>query len=473
MSILSKLIEHYKDEKNHGKTTSSVLKNFEPEVISIPDAQLNLQAIFVDIKDIETCKRLIDLSLQFLSENMPLNSMHIDEYQTEYQKVLTEILYMFECYSADLKLSSLKFFVDLLSKYNEVNVTQFHKQFPDVCEELLLNVEAMVQSIDMFYEKGEINGMYLNSFGQLIGELLNQPMMYEKNYSEIVKNICSMIINMRNSKLFTKELILQCLSFSKDIMFPESIISLQNMDASEIEMVKDCYCKKILISQENSENTKNENWCCNEVMSVIKSVKSCEDSNIDTFVIAYHLQRCSKALQILQTVHKQMHKVKNKNNTLIHNNIFGESDAILIWKSLLKLIELHHNKLIQNSEIVHLILDITFNTVALLNKLTSEQTTLVSQILCLQISPQISSPNLNFRDDIKLLVLKYLMATQLILKVGNDSWSKTILFLLNSLSRNKSIEISKQVMDPISNTIMFKIIFVIHDSHYLHCYCFR
>lgn len=447
VNILSKLIEYYKDETNHTQKANLVLNNFEPEVKTISDAQLNLQPIFTDIRDIETCKRLINLSLQFLSDNIPLNSLHFDEYQTHYNKLFTEVLYMLEYYSVDLKLASLKFFVDLISKYNESVIDDFHKRFPIICIEIIYNMEAIVHTIGILYENGEIDAIYLNKFNQLLMELLRLPIMSEKEYSDVVSNICCTVISLRNSKIFSKDAILQCLSYSKELKFPEPLLCLKSMDANEIEMVTEYYCKSIQEFQKES-NPKNldDNWCYNEVMTVVKSLKSCEDCNIDTFVIVYHLHRCLKVLYILQSVFLETSKKKQKANITINEKLLRKDDAMFLWRSLLQLIDINYSKVSENIQILSLVMDITLNTVMITDNLTAEETDLVLQILCVQCSPQFSVHNLDFEDDTKVLVLKYLMTVKLLLKVTNDAWTKIITFLIFTLSNNKTVDISRQVV---------------------------
>ncbi|PZC86486.1 hypothetical protein B5X24_HaOG209205 [Helicoverpa armigera] len=126
VSVLTKLIQYYK--RNQGeKPNELLLENFTSEQIEIPNVQLNLEPIYVNVKDLQTCKTLIDLTLQLLAETLATNSIYINKHKKEYSELFTDILYMLEHYSADLKLFSLRFFITLISNYEQIGICLFAK----------------------------------------------------------------------------------------------------------------------------------------------------------------------------------------------------------------------------------------------------------------------------------------------------------------------------------------------------------
>ncbi|XP_028157289.1 serine/threonine-protein kinase ATR-like [Ostrinia furnacalis] len=461
-NILVKLIEYYKDESNHNSETKSmILENFIPEHINIPNGQLNLEPIFVSVDNIETDKRLIDLTLQFLAESIPHQAIRINRpnIKKEYQALFEKILYMFDHYSIDLKLASLKFFTSLLNNYNKVAMEDFHNIFPDIIEDLMHSVGAMVITVNILYDKGELDAMNLNLFNLLIGDLLRLPLVCENQYCEITSHICTLIHSLKNSKIFSKANVLLCLSFSKNIEFPQDMLRMQTMDAREIEMVADWYAKSIASFYERNVADLKENWFYNEVFGVILEIKSIEDHNIDAFVITHHLQRCLRALSILQNVYIQSEKNDEKENMPPKKDLLEKRDLILIWKTLIKLMQIHHNKLDNSSDIPQLMMDITLGTVILCPNITFDDTALILQILCLQNSPKFSASDFNCDDSKKLLILKYLLTTDIILKVTTgDKWEKVMSFLVTSLIRNKTSDIYIQ-MTQLTPLILLRKIF--------------
>ncbi|KAJ2945898.1 hypothetical protein O0L34_g4806 [Tuta absoluta] len=153
-SVLQKLIKYYKE--NSSSAREMIVDNFDSEQIVVPNVQLNLEPIFVEVKDINTCKRLIDLILQLLTESIPLNSLKIDRQKPEMEKLFMSSVNMLENYSADLKLITFRFFTDLIAKCNEISMYDFCSTFPNVFKELLHCAEALVKTIDVYQDKGVI-----------------------------------------------------------------------------------------------------------------------------------------------------------------------------------------------------------------------------------------------------------------------------------------------------------------------------
>ncbi|XP_075973655.1 serine/threonine-protein kinase ATR-like [Anticarsia gemmatalis] len=445
-SVLEKLIQYYKENPRE-PSNEMLLENFTSEQINIPNVQLNLEPIYVNVKDLKTCKTLIDLTLQLLAESLATNSIYINKHKTVHEKLFQEILHMLEHFSMDVKLITLKFFIDLLNNYNQIGIRKFHRCFPDIFIDFLHSVEAMVKATNVFYEKGEIDDLFLDNFNKQILSLMRMSEGYiNKTNEDVLLNISAVILRTQGNKIFSNELKLECLSLSKKLDFSKDIIDISNMDASEIDMLKDCYCNHILdvidTSTDNDVDLK-EFWYYQQTINVIMSLKTCEDHKIDIFLISYHLKRCTSGLAILQHVYIQSLKLQDRPNI----ELLQKEDIQTLWGSLLKILECHRSVVIGDSNCTKLFMDILLSTAVLCKNVNRQESQRVLQILCLQTTPQFSEQHLSYNDTTKGLILKYMMVTKLILKTkASDTWVRIMSHLIASLIKNRSVNMFKEVI---------------------------
>lgn len=447
LAVLTKLIQYYKGNPNDQSRTL-LLENFKSEQIQIPNVQLNLEPIYVNVKDIRTCKTLIDLTLQLLAESLPANSIYINKHKTEYCELFNVILYMLEHYAVDLKLDSLKFFITLISNYEQIGICRFHKCFPSTYLDLLYSIEAMLKSLNVYYEKGEIDAMYLDGLNRLMCTFMKiNKQNPEKEYKEILLNICTVIIKTKSNKIFNNDLKLECLSLSKNFDFPKDLIEVSNMDASEIDVLKENYCKNILAHirsdlQETGLIDLKGSWYFEQVLNVTKSIKSCEDNKIDIFLLSYHFKRCLSCLGILQQVAIQCEALQDKRKIVI----LYKEDIHIIWGSLLKFIGYNKSIILGDSICITLYMDIVLSTVILCQTLSRDDSNRILQLLCLQSSTQFNENSLGYSDNVKSIILKYMMFIKLVLKIKpSDSWDRIMSILGNGFLRNKTAHMYKEV----------------------------
>lgn len=438
-SLLSKLIQYYKENPND-QSKELLLENFKSEQIDIPNVQLNLEPIYVNVKDIQTCKTLIDLTLQLLSESLPLNSININKHKTDYYKLFNEILHMIEHYNVDLKFLSLKFFINLISNYDQIGICKFRQCFPFFYLDIIYSIEAMLKSINVFYEKGEIDAIYLDNFNKLMHRFMKMSEESpDKENKEVFLKICVVILKTKGNKIFCNELKLQCLSLSKYFEFPRDLLEISNMDASEIEMLTESFCKNILLHIETKINGNRsvclkQNWCYNQVLNVINSIKTCDDNKIDIFLISYHLKRCLSGLAILQQVRIQYEKLQDKPKI----EILLEADVHIIWGALLKLIEYHKSIILGDIICTKSFMNILLGTVILYQPVSRDECNRILQLLCLQSTPQFSENTLGYSNNIKAVVLKYMMVVRLVLAAKlSDVWVRIISNLVVGFIKNK------------------------------------
>ncbi|CAH0701159.1 unnamed protein product [Spodoptera exigua] len=444
VSVLTKLVQYYKD--NEAKQLKEyLLENFKSEQIDIPNVQLNLEPIYVKVKDIQTCKTLINLTLQLLAESLPMNSVYMNKHKMEYCNLFNEILYMLDNYSVDLKLHSIKFFINLSYNYEQFGIHKFQKCFPFIFSDLLYSIESLLKSLNVYYEKGEIDAIYLDNLNKLMCTFMKViKKCPDKENKEIFSNICTVILRTKNNKTFCNDLKLECLSMTKHINISKDLIDLSNKDASEIDILKEYYCKNILDcmnsdSQEKTNIDSKDSWCYQQVINVIESIKTCEDSKIDIFLISYHLKRCLSALGVLQEVAliKQQDKTK----------LISEEEIYVIWTSLQKLIGFNKSIIIGDSNCSKLYMDILLSSTVLHHAPSRDDCNKILQLLCLQNSPQFSEHNFGFNDNTKIMILKYIMIVKLILKgKSSETWNRIISHLISGFLKNKTVQNYKQVL---------------------------
>lgn len=437
--ILVKLIQYYKENPKDEQSKELVLENFSSDNVNIPNVQLNLEPVFVTVKNLQTCEVLIDLTLQLLSDSLPMNSINIDRCTLQYEGLFSEILHVLENYSFDLKLIVLKFFTNLIEKYNEIGLNKFSYFFPGHFRDLLNAVEAMTKMMNVYYEKGVISACYIDSYNNLVLSLLK--FTDSEDYKEILSNICAVILKSDESTIFSTVLKLHCLSLSGMIDLPRDVIKIRNLDSTQINALVQCYSQEILKELQNKSAIEvRENWYYKQALDVIKTLKSCEEKNIEAFLITHHLKRCHAALQILVTV-----CLKRQELTREECQILNSDNAFCIWTSLIKLIQYHKNVLLADRSNTQLVMDITMMTSILFRSMSKEDSIMIIQILCLQSTAQFTEQNLVFQDSTKMLILKYLMLIKLVLKTRLNDWTRTISQLIGSLIKNKSSETYREV----------------------------
>ncbi|CAB3224272.1 unnamed protein product [Arctia plantaginis] len=458
--ILTKLIEYYKENPREA-SNEMILENFTPEKVNISNVQLNLEPIYVVVKDLRTCITLIDFTLQLLSDSLATNSIHIIKNKTEYEKLFKEILYTLDHFNVNIKLITVRFFINLINNYDQIGICKFNRCFPNIFLDFENSLEAIVKSTSLYYEKGEIDAIYLDSFNKILITLMIKEENCIENGNDIVLlNICSVILRTQGNKIFNNDLKLKCLSLSKRLDFSRDIIDLSNLDAAEIETLKDYYCKQILQHidmNKKDERTINfkENWFYNQTLNVIMALKTCEDHKIDIFLISYHLKRCFSGLAILQNVCIHNYSLQGRSNIAI----LSKNDVLTIWSSLLKILEYHKSIIIGDSICYSSFMNILLSTVILYRSIPKEESSKVLQLLCLQTTPQFSELNLGYSDNIKLIILRYMMIVRLTLNVKlSDVWVRIISNLVNSFIKNKSLNMYKEIISLCPLLVLNKIL---------------
>lgn len=444
VTIVLKLVQYYKEHVND-QTKEITLQNFISEQIDVPNVQLNLEPIFVTVKDLQTCKTLIDLTLQLLAETLATNSVYIYNHKIGFYKLFSEVLYMLEHFGVDLKFVSLNFFINLIVNYSQIGICKFNKCFPFVYLDLLYSIQAMVKSINIFYEKDEINAIYLEDFNKLMLRFMKMnedcPDRENKN---IILDICTVILNTKDNKIFNRELKLQCLSLNKYIDFPKDLIDVSSMDAVEIDLLRNSYGKNILsYIQANKPGKKlllNQNWYYQHISEVIMAISKCDYNKLDHYLVGYHLKRSLSGLAVLQQVSIQCQSLKDNSN----KSLILRKNIHTIWESLRKFLE-HHRGLVRDGDCTECFMDIVLSTVILI-KPTKDECNKILQLIYLQNTEKNTEHTLSFTDNVKAIILKYLLITRLVVKTNvSDAWLRIISDLFNSFMKNKNVSMYREV----------------------------
>ncbi|CAH0579320.1 unnamed protein product [Chrysodeixis includens] len=458
ISVVLKLVQYYKEHIND-PTKEITLQNFRSEQIDIPNVQLNLEPIFVSVKDLQTCKTLIDLTLQVLAETLATNSVYIYNHKIAFYKLFSEVLYMLENFSVDLKFISLKFFIDLIVNYSEIGICRFNKCFPFVYLDLLYSIQAMVKSINIFYEKDEVNAIYLEDFNKLMLRFMKMNVECpDRENKNIILDISTVILKTKDSKIFNRELKLQCLSLNKCIDFPKDLVDVSSMDAVEIDILRHSYTKNILshitANLQGKKLLLNENWYYQHIYEVIMAINRCDYNRLDPYLIGYHLKRSLSGLAVLQQVFIQSHNPKDNTN----RSVVSKEDIHTIWESLYKFLEHHRSLIMRDSDCTTCFMDILLSTVVL-KKLTQDECNKILQLICLQSTPHFSEHNLNYTDSVKTVVLKYLLTIRIVIQTKlSDIWIRVISNLLNGVMKNKTVTMYREIVPLCPLLILNKII---------------
>lgn len=431
ISALNTLVKYYEDSYLNSNIEIT-LPHFAPEKVEIPFVQINLDPIFVKVKNLKTCKHLINLILQLLSDNLPINSMKNSINNFQYKSVLKQGLYILENFSVDLKLNSLNFFSNLVKNYKTVGIAKFQYIFADEFREVLNCLEAIVHSLENFYEQGEIDNIYIKDINKVIGELIRDSAQHlNEEHKSVVSSICIVMLKTKRSDIFSHELKLQCLALSHKLNYPKDIINVESMVAKEIDAVSIYYSKNIIKHVNNTKAVDlNENWFFNQLIMVVKTLQSCEETNTDSFIINHHLERCFSSLSILQNG-----LLKSDRRAAFQSQTQYTTTTL---KSLLKLIKLHKAVLLDDKKSLVIFLNIILSVVVLNSNLTTTEGSKILQLLCLQNNVQFSEKDLRFDNSIKIVILKYLLIIKLILKTKcTETWNIIINFLTETIFKEK------------------------------------
>lgn len=451
-SILRKLIQYYKDCSDPNKRIELKLENFTSEQIDDQNLQLNLEPIYVVVNDIQTCKILIDFILQLLARSIPINSLHIAKTKIKHEELFDEVLFMLQNFSTDLKLVSLKFFSNLFVNYNQVAVFKFQKAFSNIFIELLHCLEAIIKTMEVLHDKGEISMMYLDNFNDVICELLTIiESNYDNEYERALLTICTTILQAK-SKAFNKHLKLYCLSLSNILQFPQDITSIKNRDAGEIEKLSHYYYTKIMahvanISKDIEHAPLSDSWHFSQLSDVIwDAMLACCDKHDDKLLISYHLKRCLVALTILQKAQVNMQAQFSHAHCRLHcDSLLQKKHCVDGLRILLKLISEHADDFLQNKTHLKLGLDVIFSVIIPYGFCTQLETiTQVFDILYGHLT-SVNKEYLENRETVGTLVLKYILALKLYLKFDSEEKNQTILSFIYSLNDRKSTDVCKEV----------------------------
>lgn len=436
--ILLQLLQYYNDVQNDN-TTDLVLKQFTPEIVEIPNLDINLKPIHVVVKDINTCKKLIELILQLLSESIPPSLLYNNKLDLE-EKVFIQLLFAIENFDVDLKYFCLKFFLNLIQNMNKESIVKFHSHFPVIYKKMLSCIETIVQAMSVLYEKSEVNSLMLSNFNAIFLELVKIISTDDDvEVRKMLTAICSSILSKNVDVIFNKEVKLFCLSLSSKLEFPQDLLDITDMDVSQIEKVSDCYCNQIVkhiqVNDTDKQVDLHENWYYKQVISVITSL------HLDGNLTNHHLERCYTSLSILENVSTETKRLLNDSCNLIEKQVI-----FAIWSTLSHLIK-DYKDMISNESTRNLIMNIVLSTINLTEAMTGDDVNTTLQIICLQKTPQFTEHNFAcFNDDTRLKILKYLLIGHLYLKnKANDTWKKTITFLYSTVMKNIDFNTSKEV----------------------------
>lgn len=440
--IILELIDYYVENASLTQPKVHILQKFTSHQINVPEVQLNLEPIYVNVTSIEICEMLIDLTLQFLSKSIPMNVLNLDIKHSQYEALFQKILYMLESYNFNLKYMSIRFFTYLIRNYDDMVVTKFHKAFPTIMHDVIMLTDAFTTALQTHYEKGDVGDSFIEKFNNIL-LLLIQSLNFDRNtdYYEPLVNITTVILQY---KIFSKELRNYVLSLSRNLVLDKDLISLKSMTSMEIVTVSDYYASMIANDISDSEHRDiqellKENFFYKQVIKLISSLKYCEDSDIDDYLLCYHIERCTLSLQILQRVHITqviLNKRKQQANTYLMSVEFG----MVVLNNILKIYEIHMNIIVYNVNILKNILNIILSLVILFDSNEGIQDTIL-ELTYMQ-------PQNNFKDvnDVKIMILNYLLLQKAIFKFKtNEMWNEKINAILCSILKVKNSTTFKQV----------------------------
>ncbi|XP_013143582.1 PREDICTED: serine/threonine-protein kinase ATR-like isoform X2 [Papilio polytes] len=459
-SILFALIKYYKENSDSLTPAEIQLDNFKPEQIEIPNVQLNLEPISVQVTNMNTCTLLIDVVLQLLSECIPPYLINIDKFLSHLQKLFDNVLFMLEHYSIEVKLLTLNFYANLINNTNNSSGIHFQSSFPQTYRKLLCCLECMVQNTDVLFEKCNITSDQLTNFNSVLLELLKTcDKSLNANHKDVLSTIAITVLKDTSNTIFKKELKLYCLSLSKTIYFPKDILQIEKRDSNEIDMLADCYYENI---SENSQkcqiNDIKEDWFFKQIVNVIFHSLECSNDSRDATTLSFNLNRCLSVLSILQ-------KVIHYKNSKDQCNVLEQTNLNNTFELLSKLIKTHDYILLEDNVSLSLFLNIGFTITSIYkygneNKVQSFPRNKIMQMLCLQESLHNVKKVLSYNEDAKVLILKYILLTRLVLNTKeNDTMERVILNLVDTVIHNKNSSTYKEIISICPLLILCKITF--------------
>ncbi|VVC87145.1 unnamed protein product, partial [Leptidea sinapis] len=444
-SIINELIVYYLSYSDDMESKVE-LKYFTPDRVHIPQVQLNLEPIYVVIASNDVCTTLINLVLQLLSESIPPCLMYMHMFKSKTNDLLINVLNLMEKCSTNVKLVCLNFFEKLLKHISSVSIITFHKDYPTVQKKLFSNFEVFIQSLNILYEKCEVNDEYMSDANCIILKLL-KILKYGDNYEQsIMVSVIYSVLNKSNEKIFSKDLKMYCLLLSKYVEIPKDIIQLQNKDASEIEMLIECYVNKIVKTVKNAEKLQ-EIWHYKEVIKCIESLNICENTAMDDFLVLHYFSRTLVALKILHYADIEISEDINGGYKL---QFITKDCVISLLNTITRIVTTRKSMILMNENILKIILDVILYTLLLNEDLTNNEINNVLKIVCLETDHNFSESRiLSHSETIK----KYILRTLLTLKVIqsnklNENSIKIILNLLNAFP-NKPRHIDLIYMCPL------------------------
>ncbi|XP_072931916.1 serine/threonine-protein kinase ATR isoform X2 [Epargyreus clarus] len=444
-SILTKLIEYYENKCNNNDLPPLLLENFISEQINIPDVELNLTPIFVQLNDIDTCKALIDVVLQLLSETIPPRLLYVNKQkELDYENILSQVIGVLENYSIDLKLHAIKFFVKLIKNTNEVAIMKFNRKFPKIYGEFLCCLEAIVNSIDLLHDKSEVDLVSINSFNTILLQYLKMEKDYlVKEYEDILYKICVTVLSEKH-RLFNKDLKLYCLSLSKCVKLPENLLEMQNKDPQEMEMLAGCYSSQILLYIQAKQASKHpielkENWYYNQLLSVLNT--SIEHSQqTDIFLVTYHLEKIYGILSILQYIDAHTTRTLKSDAYKSTISLLDDNTFLNVLEMLQSLIKQQYNKIVHNEKCFQLFLSITLSMG--LNKVAIKDNMTKLWNIFFPTRVEYKTLPVEFKmlsDSIKAVIIRYAMATWMMMNITvKESWAELIAPIVDGLMVKKS-----------------------------------
>ncbi|KAG7302739.1 hypothetical protein JYU34_012694 [Plutella xylostella] len=441
-NILQQLSEYYKENAENPSTTQKELANFSTGNIQIPNTQLDLQSIYVTVKDLQTCERLIELTLQLLSDSIPVSPFNTDQNGNSYETLYLLVLGMLENYNVHLKLCCLNFFHEVIDKSDKVSVTKFSENFPEVYDQFMYCLEAITASMPIYHEKGEVDGIYLEKFSLFMVNMLKKiTTTLEKRHKQIVATVCTVILNTAHGKVFNKDLKTFCLSLSSIVDLPEEYIDIRNKDSKELYILMEYFTHNIVSCLTNDAKDLKGNSHCQMLLStVVESMESAKQNvtshKYDKFLLLYQLNRVVSALTILQNIYLKHQAVSNKAaNEKVQ--LLSEDNTKKILANVVTLHAALKTDVIHDIEIATALMEISVLVATLSQNVSSSTMSQVVKIL--QIT--------EYSDDIRINALKYYTIVNVILKKKlDDGANKSILSFVSTLTRSKTSSTYKQII---------------------------
>ncbi|CAG9094613.1 unnamed protein product [Plutella xylostella] len=441
-NILQQLSEYYKENAENPSTTQKELANFSTGNIHIPNTQLDLQSIYVTVKDLQTCERLIELTLQLLSESIPVSPFHTDQNGNSYETLYLLVLGMLENYNVHVKLCCLNFFHEIIDKSDKVIVTKFSENFPEVYDQFMYCLEAITASMPIYHEKGEVDGIYLEKFSIFMVNMLKKiTTTLEDRHKQIVATVCTVILNTAHGKVFNKDLKTFCLSLSSIVDLSEEYIGIRNKDSKELYILMEYFTHNIVSCLTNDAkdlkgNSHYQMLLCTVVESIESAKQNVTSHKYDKFLLLYQLNRVVAALTILQNIYLKHQAVSNKAaNEKVQ--LLSEDNTKKILANVVTLHAALKTDVIHDIEIATALMEISVLVATRSQNVSSSTMSQVVKIL--QIT--------EYSDDIRINALKYYTIVNVILKKKlDDGANKAILSFVSTLTRSKTSSTYKQII---------------------------